>query len=688
MTRIVATLVTSIFVPQAVANAPPEPERPGFATPSSAESSPSLPDRPVFHDSASGCVHTGIPYVMQAREDDAPRSPTKPPYRIVCRFHLVRSSLGESTFDESRIDAWMQDLNYGFRGTPFVFVREPGMVYIDNDEYFTDLADLAEIYEMMRAYEAPGVYNFFFAPLLFSGDFESTTSGANPRGLALQQTTIGVPRLMVTSTHDTGHMFGLYHPYETRFGVECADGRNAAIRGDRLVGTPASPGVYSANTTATGVYFANDLGPCIDDAPYAPHTKNYMEARWQPGNILRSEWLPDQIDKMVETLMTLQADMIGPDRPGFIVDCDSDGIDDIEAILGGLVADVNQDMTPDSCQTFPEPGDLLVTGYTGDTDNQPRYYNTQTGDYRGTIWNGYTWTHQARYGPDGLIYVPRLTLVTRLDPKTGRTHDNFIGSMLEGASALVDVLFTSDGRLLTLDNPTAKIRAYDDQTGEFLGEFADLGSVGMSSPKYMEFGPDGNIYVVGNGALGDTIQRVGGLSGELLGSFIDPRAGGLRAGQGLVFHGDFLYVSSATNASVLKFDALTGEFEDVFVAPGSGGLQNPHSLRFGPDGNLYVASRNTNSVKRYSGSTGEYIDDAVEAGPDGPLLPAGLVFIRAETCIADLAAPPGVLDFTDVLAFLTAFGAMDTPADLAEPIGVYDFSDVVGFLTAFGAGCP
>jgi len=57
-------------------------------------------------------------------------------------------------------------------------------------------------------------------------------------------------------------------------------------------------------------------------------------------------------------------------------------------------------------------------------------------------------------------------------------------------------------------------------------------------------------------------------------------------------------------------------------------------------------------------------------------------------CPADFAEPFGVLDFTDVLGFLTAFGSMDSAADLAAPFDVYDFSDVLAFLSAFGAGCP
>ncbi|MFI4897468.1 MAG: GC-type dockerin domain-anchored protein, partial [Phycisphaerales bacterium JB059] len=57
-------------------------------------------------------------------------------------------------------------------------------------------------------------------------------------------------------------------------------------------------------------------------------------------------------------------------------------------------------------------------------------------------------------------------------------------------------------------------------------------------------------------------------------------------------------------------------------------------------------------------------------------------------CPADLAAPMGVLNFDDVLAFLTAFGAMESAADLAVPFGEINFDDILAFLVAFGEGCP
>ncbi len=46
------------------------------------------------------------------------------------------------------------------------------------------------------------------------------------------------------------------------------------------------------------------------------------------------------------------------------------------------------------------------------------------------------------------------------------------------------------------------------------------------------------------------------------------------------------------------------------------------------------------------------------------------------------------LDFSDVVAFLIAFGAQDEQADFAEPFGVINFLDVIVFLSVFGEGCP
>ncbi len=55
---------------------------------------------------------------------------------------------------------------------------------------------------------------------------------------------------------------------------------------------------------------------------------------------------------------------------------------------------------------------------------------------------------------------------------------------------------------------------------------------------------------------------------------------------------------------------------------------------------------------------------------------------------ADLAEPFGVLDLSDITAFIGAFTQADPAADLAAPFGVFDLADITAFVGAFTAGCP
>lgn len=97
-------------------------------------------------------------------------------------------------------------------------------------------------------------------------------------------------------------------------------------------------------------------------------------------------------------------------------------------------------------------------------------------------------------------------------------------------------------------------------------------------------------------------------------------------------------------------------------------------------------------------SSGPMLGTPLQVSLDGELLHIadlreGYMTIQLDNCLgivcsADLTLPFGVLNFDDVLAFLTAFGAMDPAADLAEPYGEIDFDDVLAFLVSFGSGCP
>jgi len=113
-------------------------------------------------------------------------------------------------------------------------------------------------------------------------------------------------------------------------------------------------------------------------------------------------------------------------------------------------------------------------------------------------------------------------------------------------------------------------------------------------------------------------------------------------------------------------------------------LFGPHSLRFGPDGNLFVASRGNDSVKAYDGVSGAYLGDFVAAGDDGLEQPAGLLF--APPIPGDLNGDAAI-DTVDFLGLLAAWGPNPGhPADL-DGNGVVDTIDYLMLLGGWG-GTP
>lgn len=576
-------------------------------------------------------------------------------YRIVLQYNVLRRSDGSGGFTNlALINEHIRDLNWGFRDTPFVFVRIPGVRYIDDDGFYS-LGSVNEAHLMYSTYFTSGVANIFMHPgTLFNNPNARSYTSPGPapaRGHTYGDTRIGLPGNIAYSPHELGHFFFLLHPYESGFaGTECVARDRCEDTGDLVCDTPASPVIFHQNTLRTGEYFGTAIGPCSGDPPYAPLTDLWMEAGWQygdPGALIRNRFTDGQVDRMIGTLMSISPDLIGEDRPDVLVDCDQDGLDDIEAIFEGIRPDINEDKVPDSCQAFLRDGDLLVSGMTNIDTNTPRYFDPQSGAFRGALRTGAWYGHQMRTGPDGLIYMTSLSVIQQLDPRTGRLVKNLVDGSPEGAGTFTDVLFDANGDLLVLDISNQDIKRYSRGNGSFLGKFADSP---LSSPKYMEYGPDGQIYLVGNAPGDNRVARINAQTGEYMDDFVTAGSGGLTAGQGLVFHSDgYLYVADTANANVLRFDAESGAFDREFVSSAdNGGLNNPHSLRFGPDGNLYVASRGSNDVKRYDGSSGAYIDNFIPAGSGGPQgtgsidQPAGLLFASVQSEPAGPAINPGM----------------------------------------------
>ncbi len=152
----------------------------------------------------------------------------------------------------------------------------------------------------------------------------------------------------------------------------------------------------------------------------------------------------------------------------------------------------------------------------------------------------------------------------------------------------------------TLDDATGGddgILKFDATTGASLGEFIASGEGGLDNPTRMAWSPDGNFYVSSTAASINSVLRYF-RSGAFKDTFVPSDAVGLDGPTDLVFNSGLLYVGSARTASVLTYDASTGDIVGAAVLPGSGGLNTSNSLLFDNEGNLLVSGRASGQIHK------------------------------------------------------------------------------------------
>ena len=312
--------------------------------------------------------------------------------------------------------------------------------------------------------------------------------------------------------------------------------------------------------------------------------------------------------------------------------------------------------------------DLFVANQNG--DNSILRYDERTGEFLGIFIpagsGGLGLPDGLVFGPDGNLYVCSLgtNSILRYDgitgdplPSPGNSGAAFVPSGSGGLSfGTVGVsgrgclVFGPDGNLYVtsggLNAPpgSSSVLRFSGTTGEFIDGFVPAGSGGLTGPRALVFGPDGNLYVNSSDAGPGTVLRYDGTTGAFMDNFVPAGSNpfgesGSGYPRGLVFGPDGnLYVGTpgfqAFHPTVLRYDGRTGALIDAFVAEGSGGLT--YLLTgplFGPDGNLYL--RNLGAVLRYDGTTGNFIDQFVHSGSGG--LGGNLGFIFRNTDPTTLA---------------------------------------------------
>ena len=175
----------------------------------------------------------------------------------------------------------------------------------------------------------------------------------------------------------------------------------------------------------------------------------------------------------------------------------------------------------------------------------------------------------------------------------------------------------------TLSQDVSSVLVYDDTTGDYIGEFTREQSIpdelsideytnsvsvtdsdgithefvnaafsGLSSPRNIEFGPDGNLYI--SSLSNNKVVRLD-VSTEQYDDFAT--SGFITSPAGLAWgpHDSNLYVVSSGNGKVLKFDGTTGQYDSEFIDS----ISTSKESVWGPDGNLYVTSTRNGQILAY-----------------------------------------------------------------------------------------
>jgi transglutaminase-like putative cysteine protease len=247
---------------------------------------------------------------------------------------------------------------------------------------------------------------------------------------------------------------------------------------------------------------------------------------------------------------------------------------------------------------------------------------------------------------DLLIADPITDSILRFHGDTGAPLGSFVSS---GSGGLVDPhnpTFGPSGDLFVFSQAAGapKILRYNGQTGAPAGTFVNTGVGGFQGGTAMAFGPTGDLYVATGGP---NVLRYDGATGAFEG--VAASGNGIQRAKGVEFGPDGnLYVLDADNAAdsgydrILRFNAVTGAFIDTFVEPGS--LEDAAAFAFGPDGHIYVPDFALGQTRSFNGTTGElqqvFTSEGVPAnsfafdlvwGPDGnAYAPAAQRILRFE----------------------------------------------------------
>ncbi|MEZ6241450.1 MAG: GC-type dockerin domain-anchored protein [Phycisphaerales bacterium] len=372
-----------------------------------------------------------------------------------------------------------------------------------------------------------------------------------------------------------------------------------------------------------------------------------------------------------------------------------------ESVGGGLINQYSNALT-----TFQ--GDLIAGGYfdsaggVAGTEKLARWdgsawhsMGAESSSFLNSIWDLVVWddgtTGEQLYIAGNYVDIGGAGGPDHISKWDGTTYTE-VGGTIGGAVPLIvlDLLVAdlgdgeklyASGRFLNIGGvPANNVAVWDGNTWAALGD-GIRPTAGFAQGIHMVAWDDGNgmaLYVGGSFGLagGNPALRVAkwdGANWSPMGDGFDLTVQELvvfddGSGEALYALGSFTHSGAAPVAHIARWNGSSWE-----------------QVGAGADGNVLGALV-------YDAGEGVGLQIGGGFANAGGLASSQVVTLLAQTSAgcnaADLAEPYGQLDFSDVVAFLVAFGNQDPAGDLAAPMGQWDFSDVVEFLTVYGGGCP
>jgi hypothetical protein len=205
--------------------------------------------------------------------------------KIGIQFHVVLDTTGEPNINEDDIRNTFDLLGAAFAPTGIEFyIKEFSKI---EDYNYNNLTTDEDIIDLVNQNSKLRFINVFFVD-----ELKTDTIGLHPghmKSIWLNpQPESERVDLIFTKTgfteqefiHQMGHVFGLFHTNENRWGVELANGTNAAETGDFIGDTPADGVGLDKNKQA-----------------FNPHKNNYMCENYNLG----CRFTPNQLETIVNT---------------------------------------------------------------------------------------------------------------------------------------------------------------------------------------------------------------------------------------------------------------------------------------------------------------------------------------------------------------------------------------------------